>query len=875
MSGVLSLLQKKRRQRELDEELHGFVDMAVEGKMNEGMPRKEAERAVRLERGSLDDAKETVRAAGWESYAEMLGRDMRFALRLWAKNPGFGLTAAGVLALGIGVSVAIFGFVDAALLQPLPYKHPERLMSVNESNSESPRWPLSYPDYLDWQRLNKSFSSLDVYAGVGYLLHIASGAVPVQAERVSGGFFKTLGVHPLLGRDFLPNENRLGGPNVVMLSYGAWLHYFGARSEIVGQTVDLDGRAFTIIGVLPRAFSFARAGNAEFFVPINTVSRHEQMRTFYNFWGIGRLRDGVTIAKALTEMNGIAKQLQIANPTNDRYEGASVLPLSGVIVGEVRPILLTLLGGAGLLLLIACVNVISLVLVHSENRRREIAVRGILGASPAQLLRQLATEAFFLAVCGSFAAMLLAHWLMKLLSHTVPKDMAATLPFLTGVGMNAHTTAFTVGVALIAGLLLATATTLQLSFQKVRDSLADGNSRSGSRFWQRIGARMVIVELAITVVLLASAGLLGQSLYRLLHVPLGFDPTHLAIVDVTIPEAAFTNNEQTVALHLEILRKVSSLPGVELAGISNMVPVQCNCPVNWITFPGRPSHGEHNTVDERHVSADYLPTLKAGLIRGRLFTDGEDASKPGIVVINQALARKYFPSEDPIGQKIGDYEGGIASEREIVGIVDDVREGPLDTDIWPTEYLPINQSQDHGFSLVVRTREDANSFLLVLVDTLHQVNPDLGVSDELTMSDRIDGTQAALLHRFSAWLVGGFAMMALVLGTVGLYGMIGYSVTQRTREIGVRMALGADQRNVVLMILRQAGRIVALGVVVGVIGSLALGRLNANMLFGVASHDPLTLVAVVTILSAVALIACYIPARRASRVDPVIALRYE
>ena len=321
--------------------------------------------------------------------------------------------------------MAIFGFVDAALLEPLPYANPSRLMSVNESNVESPRWPLSYPDYLDWQRLNKSFSSLDVYSGTGYLLRTSSGAEPVQAERVSGGFFRTLGVHPMLGRDFYPGENRPGGPNVVLLSYGAWLHRFGARRDLVGQTVDLDNQAYTIIGVLPRAFSFAPSGNAEFWVPLNSFSPHEKMRTFYNFWGIGRLRDGVTAQAAQAEMTAIAKQLQQQYAMTGRDLSASVVPLAEIIIGDVRPILLTLLGGAGLLLLIACVNVASLVLVRSESRRREIAVRGALGATPARLVRQFVTEGLLLALFGSVAGVFVAGGLMKLLGRLVPKDMAA------------------------------------------------------------------------------------------------------------------------------------------------------------------------------------------------------------------------------------------------------------------------------------------------------------------------------------------------------------------------------------------------------------------------------------------------------------------
>jgi len=861
--------------RELDEELGAYLEMAVAEKMKDGLTRKDALRTVRLEQGGVEVTKEVVRSARWEFFVGSVCQDLRFALRQSTKNLGFALTTVMVLALGMSVSVAIFGFVDAALLQPLPYASPERLMSVNESNVESPRWPLSYPDYIDWQRLNKSFSSLDIYNGRGYLLRTPSGALPVQGERVSGGFFKTLGVRPMLGRDFYPGEDRPGGPNVVILSYGAWLHHFGARRDAVGQTLDLDNQAYMIIGVLPRTFSFARAGNAEFWVPINTLTQHEQMRTFYNFWGVGRLRDRVPVREALTEMSAIAKRLQMQYPTPDHYEGASVVPLSDVINGEVRPILLTLLCGAGLLLLIACVNVASLVLVRSENRKREIAVRGALGAAPMRLVRQFATEGLLLAVFSSVIAVMFADWLMKILGRIVPKDMAANMPFLGGVGLNADTSAFAVSIALIAALLLSLTPVFQLSSRKDHDRLAVGGCNSGHQLWQRLGARMVVVELAVVVVLLAAASLLGQSLYRLLHVPLGFDPNRLASVEVMVPETVYKTNEQMVALYREILRRVSSLPGVESVGTSTMLPVQCDCPVDWITFPGRPFHGEHNTVDERHVSADYLPTLKAALVHGRLFTDAEDESRPGAVVINQALAQKYFSGENPIGQRIADYEGGRRSTREIIGIVANVREGPLDGQIRPAEYLPINQTRDRYFSLVARTRQDAGALLPLLVSTVHHVDLNLGVSNEVTMNDQIESTQTALLHQLSAWLVGGFAAMALILGIVGLYGVIAYSVSRRTREIGVRMALGAERMNVALMILGEAAKMVTLGVIVGLLAWLGLSRLVASMLYGVSSYDPLTFAGVAMVSSGVALLACYIPARRASFVDPMVALRYE
>ena len=484
-------------------------------------------------------------------------------------------------------------------------------------------------------------------------MRTGSGAEPVMADRVSGGFFQTLGVHPMLGRDFNPGEDRIGGPNVVLVSYGTFLHRFGSRREVVGQTVDLDNQAYTIIGVLPRTFSFAPGGNAEFWAPINSLSPHEHSRDFYNFMGIGRLRDGGTAQAAQSEMTAIAKQLQRQYAITGRDLTASVVPLSEVIVGDVRPILLTLFAGAGLLLFIACVNVASLVLVRSESRRREIAVRGALGATQARLVRQFVTEGLLLAAFGSVAGLLVAIGVMRFLSRLVPKDMAANMPFLSGVGLNAHTGTFAAAIALMAALLLAATPTLRLTFQKVRDGLAEGDRGAASRLWRRLGANMVIVELAVAVVLLAGAGLLGKSFYRLLHVALGFEPNHLATVDVMAPGTVYTTPEQTTGLYREIARRVSGLPGVQSSGVTMRLPVDCDCNSDGIRFPGRPYHGEHNEVDERHVSPAYLSTLKASLVRGRFFTEDDDASRPGVAVINQALARKYFPGQNPIGQNRG------------------------------------------------------------------------------------------------------------------------------------------------------------------------------------------------------------------------------
>jgi len=448
------------------------------------------------------------------------------------------------------------------------------------------------------------------------------------------------------------------------------------------------------------------------------------------------------------------------------------------------------------------------------------------------------------------------------------------MPFRGGIGLNIHVALFATFVGVFAALLLAFTPTFLLS-QNVPGGLAEGDRSASGRFWRKLGANMVVVELSVAVVLLASAGLLGQSLYRLLHVPLGFAPDHLASVEVTVPGALFKSPEQTVELYREIVRSVSGLPAVESTGFSSMVPVQCDCPVDWITFPGRPFQGEHNTVDERHVSADYLPTLRAGLVRGRLFTDAEDESTPGVVVINQALERKFFAGENPIGQRIGDYEGGHRSVREIIGIVADVREGPLDAAVSPAEYFPINQTLDHDFNLVVRTREDAATLLPALVRTLHQINLNLGVSDEETMNERIDGTQAARLHRLSAWLTGGFAAMALILSVTGLYGVVSYSVSRRTREIGVRMALGARRSSVYSLVMQQAGWLSGVGLAIGLLSSVGASLLMHNLLFGVRAWDVWTLGGVTILLGLSSMAATFFPARHAASVNPTDALRAE
>jgi macrolide transport system ATP-binding/permease protein len=868
------LFRRNQFRSELDEEMAFHREQVEKDFIASGMSAAQAHVAAARQFGNaahLREQSHSLVAFRWET----VGQDLRFALRQLRQHPGFAVTAVFILALGMGVSVAIFGLVDAALIQPLPYSAPNRLMDVAESSSMFPRANLSRPDFEDWKRLNHSFSSLDAYGETGFLLRTSSGSEPVPAARVTDTFFQTLGVRPMLGRDFHAGEDLPGGAKIAILTYGAWKRRLGGRDDVVGQSLTLDGTNYTIVGVLPRAFEFAPSANAELFVPLLDKNGCEQRRSCHNLFAIGRLRDGVTPQAALEDMKAIAAQLAIQYPDSNKGQGAQVQPLSEVVVGTMRPVLLTLLAASGLLLLIASVNVASLLLVRSESRRREIAVRGALGATSTRLSRQFITEGLLLAVVGSFFGLVVSMGTSRVLSYLIPKSVAGFVPFLSHVGLHPHSILFAAVVAILAASIMALTPILRLSFQDIRTGLGDGGRGVAGRFWRRMGANLVVIELAIAVVLLVGAGLLGKSFYRLLHVDLGFEATHLAAVQMVVPNASFPKPEQKVALLREVTRRLSALPGVAAVGFTSDLPVQCNCNTDWIRIVGKPFHGEHNEVNERDVSPSYLPTLKARLMRGRLFSDDDDISKSQKVIINEALAQKYFPDEDPIGKKIANGNLDPKSMREIIGVVANVREGGLDDDLWPAEYESMYSGPDNYVAVAIRTTGDERAILPEAIKTIHQIDPSLGTYGEVTMAEQISTTQSAILHRFATWIVANFAFIALVLGVVGLYGVVAYSVSQRTREIGVRMALGAQRSSVYKMVMQQAGWLTAFGVGIGLACAVAICTLMGKLLFGVAAWDAPTLAAVAIVLGAASLAASFLPARRAASVSPTDALRAE
>jgi predicted permease len=867
------LVTRRRFSSELDEEMAFHREQAEKELMAGGMSAESAKYAAMRRFGNAVRLRERSHETVGFSFETVL-QDLRFALRQLRKNPGFAATAVLILALGIASSVAIFAFVDAALIKPLPYKDSSRLAVLYESIPIGPKFHLSYLDYLDWKRENKVFSSLNVYDPGGFMQKTSEGLRQADGARVSDGFFKTLGVSPILGRDFLYGEDKPDAQRTTLLSYSAWQKRYGGKPNVLGQTVVLDNESYVIIGVLPRDFSFAPAEPADFWAIQKQTGYCETHRGCHDLFGIARLKDGVSFATAFADIKTIAQQLEKQYPDSNRDQWAFMLPLTDVIVGDIRPILLVLLCGAGLLLLIASVNVSSLLLVRSESRRREMAVRGALGASPKRLVRQFVTEGLLLAAIGGGLGVGGAVEAMRLLDALMPKEMLASMPYLQGLGLNGRVGVFAGILALLAGALFALAPMSRLKFAEIRESLSQGGRTAAGIVGRRFGVNLVVIELATAMVLLGGAGLLGKSFYRLLHTDIGIQPDHVATLRVAGESGKYDKDEQEVALEREIVRRVQGLPGVISVGLTNKLPIEDGDRTSNIRVVGRPYHGEHYEVANRCVSSAYMSTLQTRFVNGRNFAEDEDASKPNVAIINETLAKQYFPGEKPVGKQIA-FDETEKSRMLIVGVVSDLQEGQLDAAPRAAMYRPFNQSPSNYFAVLVRTAQNETAILSSVSATIHQIDPEIAIYEPMTMGQKIHDAPSTYLHRSAAWLMGGFAAMALLLGAVGLYGVIAYTVSQRTREIGVGMALGAQRGSVYRLILNEAGRLIVIGVALGLAGSVVAAMLMRKLLFGVVPWDPSTLAGVAIVLAGSALLASYIPARRAASVSPVEALRTE
>ena len=816
-----------------------------------------------------------------------LMQDLRYAARVLRKSPAFTLVAILTLALAIASTVAIFGFVDSALIRPLPYPDSSQLVAVGETSlrGSGKLGAYSYLNYLDVARANLSFASSAAYDGPEiFTLTDAVGAHLIPATAVTPNFFRTLGVTPILGKDFDPlsaSEDLQTLPATVILSYAGWQNWFDGRPDVLGKSVALGvtREPYTVIGVLPRSFEFAPAGATDFWTTLRpyAASSCYKSRGCEGLSVIARLKHGVALPQALSDVQAIAAQESLLHPDPDKYRGATILPLSQYVFGDVKPILLALLFAAALLLLIAYVNVAALLLVRSQNRRHEFAVRRILGAGRARLTQQFVIEGFVVVALSTVLGLAAATLSRRLLLKLIPADMLDTMPYLR-VGWHWHVAAFAAALVLLALILFAVTPALQLPVVSLRAGLSAGAASTGTS-WRRLGAKLVVLELATTMVLLASAGLLGKSLYQLLHVDIGFTPSHLATLWMAARAPKYLQNDQDLALQREVVSRLQNLPGVQAVGIVNDLPLGGDGGTQ-IGFVGRPALGFNNEVGHVQVGVGYLPALQARLLAGRDFNENDNLNAPLVAIINQTLARRYFANENPVGKQIFYHAHDIALEAsqapiQIVGVIADIKQNSLDESGRADVYTPFAQSPDAGFAIAVRTSQDAASVLPLLVSTVRQIDSTIVVTDASTMPEIIDHSWAAYMHRASAWLAGGFAALALLLSAIGLYGVIAYSVSRRTREIGVRMALGAQRNDVLRLVLGEGVRLAFIGLSIGVLASLVAARSMSSLLFGVSSTDPLTYAIVAVVLSFVALLACFIPARRAMKVDPMVALRYE
>lgn len=867
------MFRRKRNSDDFAEEIKAHLELEVDELKRDGLTDEDARRTAKVEFGNIGLTQERFRVRNRVEWLDNIVRDLRFAIRQSGKNVSFTVTTVIVLMLGLGAGTAIFGFVDAALIKPLPYRDPGRLVSVFETVDSCPLCNVSYLNFRDWQRVAHSFSSLDVWGYDRFTVHTSDGTESADGTRVSDGFFRTLGITPLQGRDFYAGEDKPGSPRTVLLSYEAWQKRFGARPDAIGKAIHLDDLDYTIIGVLPRQFHFAPRGQSEFWTALNDPSGCDKRRGCHGLFGVARLKDGVSASAASSEMQAIAAQLGRQFPDSNRGYGAVTVPLSDSVVGEIRPVLLALFCAAGLLLLIACVNVTGLLLLRSEGRQHEIAVRGALGASSSRLLQQFTTEALLLAAAGTCLGVGCALAAMRVLPHLIPANRIDAMPFLLDLGVNAHVAEFAGLSALLATLLFALAPALQLKSRSVRADLAESGRGSSGQVWKRLGSKLVVIELATAVVLLVGAGLLGKSLYRLLHVDTGFRTDHLSSVGVEIPKS-YKTDAQVMAFERALLERAQNLPGAVSVGLTVAKPIRSWDLGTNIVVPGSAHPDKRHDVPERDVSSGYLAMLGARLVSGRYFTEAEDdPAKPRVVVVTETLARELFPGEEAIGKRIAYAPSGDAMQ--IIGVVEDIKEGQLDTPNRGVIYVPFNQNSWHSFELMVRSSQAPEAMLPLLIKAVHQVDSGITTSYPATMDQVIEDSSAAYLHRISAWLVGGFALLALVLSIVGLYGVVAYSVAQRAKEIGVRMALGAQRNSIYGLVLGQAGWLTATGLACGFVCSAGASMLIRKLLFGVKSWDVWNVVCVLALLAVASMVASFVPARRAASVNPAEALRSE
>jgi putative ABC transport system permease protein len=810
-------------------------------------------------------------------------QDLRYALRQIRKSPGFAAVAVLTLALGIGANSAIFSVVEGVLLKPLPYREPDRLVRVwhvppAKSFPGIPTFAVSAANFLDWQSQNHVFDQMTIFSYRSFTVTGDGKPEQVDACAVSPTFFSLLGTEPLLGRTLLPEEDQPGKANVVVLSYRFWREHFGASQAIVGQNIHLDGQNFLVAGVMPR--DFRTPDYAKFWTPMAWTDRERAVRGEHHYIVMARLKPGVDLERAQAEMNTISARLEQQYPEDDKGWGAIVRPLHADMVSDVRSALFILLGSVAFVLLIACVNVANLTLAKTLSRQKEIAIRAAMGASSGRVLRQILVENMLLGLMGGAIGLVYAHFGIRL----IMAFLAAKVPQSVDVSLNATVLLFTVGISLVTGILAGVLPGIRLSRPNVNQALKQGLGRTDSDSGgSRTRTTLVVAEVALSLVLLFGAGLMIRSFQQLQRVNPGFDSDNVMTMTLAVARSKFATPPQQTAFYQQVLERVRTLPGVQSAGVVDDVPLDGNGSHQPIAIEGRPAlaMADQPEVDVRVASPGYMSSMRIPIVRGRDFNDSDTAGRPGVVLISATMAREFWPGEDPIGKHLT-LTFFPDMVREIVGVVGDVKMDALDqTRPSSSLYMPLAQLslpamggwQSFPMVLVMRTVNAPGTVVAAATNTVHEIDPELPVRDVLSMNDVMANSVGQ--QRFNMLLLGAFGVLALFLAAIGIYSVLSYSVRRRVQEIGIRLALGAKLRDVLRMVVVEGMKPVALGVALGIAGAFALGRLLASLVFSVKPTDPLTFLAAAALLAVISLLACMIPAFRATRVDPIGALRYE
>jgi putative ABC transport system permease protein len=880
-----ALFRRGVMEAEMDEELRSHFENQVEKLVASGMPREEAVRRARLAFGGYEQLKEECREARGVSLVETIVQDAHYALRMLRNNPGFTGVAILTLALGIGANTAIFSVIDSVLLRPLSYSDPAGLVMIWENSSQhpNPHNVVSPPDFLDWQTRNTVFA--EMAALFDQRVNLTGNGAPqeVVVQDVSANFFSVLGVNPILGPGFTADNGKQGHDDVVVLSYGFWKERFAGDPEIIGKPVVLNGHPQTIVGVVPQNFTwFIKDGSftgakpqmwAPFILPASFSDRKGVGR-FLTV--VARLRPRTTVPQAQSQMNTIAADIAAEYPDFNAYWGANVVSVRDQISGDLRPALLILFGAVAFVLLIACSNVSSLLLARAAAREREIAVRTAMGASPWRVARQLLTESVLLALIGGTIGVALAAWGTNLLLAASPKNLLG----LNSIPVDWRVLAFAAGVTLLAGLLFGFLPSYISSHSGISETLKEGG-RGLSAGKQRSFARgaFVVAQMCLALVLLAGSGLLIRSFIRLVGVDPGFDASHLLTFKVSLPSSKYGSDPARLAFFRQLLTRVSHLPGVRSASMCSFPPFSGLGSATGVHVLSQPERSlmDLPVATVRVVGPDYFSAMQIPLRSGRTFSNQELTEERHVVIINQAFADQYLKGVNPLGQKAVIYMKSLEESKnppsEIIGVAGDVHQMGLDTPAEPTVYWPHPELVLSELTILVRTTNDPLSLLSAARNELQQLDPEQPMAGVATMDELLSGSLSR--SRFTMLVLAVFAALALILASVGIYGVIAYSVTQRTQEFGIRMALGANRRDVLRLVLGQGTRLTLLGIGLGVVAALIVTRLMATLLYGISASDPLTFTAVALLLAAIALAACYIPARRATRVDPIVALRYE